>query len=96
MCYAIPGSVKEISKDLVTIEYFGEERKARNDFYSLQVGDYVYAQGGFVVQKIDKKLAEEILDTWKELFFELKETDARLSKLYNDKPNIDKDFLNKT
>jgi biotin synthase len=94
MCYAIPGSVKEISKDLVTIEYFGEVRKARNDFYSLQVGDYVYAQGGFVVQKIDEKLAVEILDTWKELFFELKKTDARLSKLYNDKPNLDKDFLN--
>ncbi len=93
MCYAIPGNVKEISENFVTIDYFGEERKARNDFYNLQVGDYVYAQGGFVVQKIDKKLAGEILDTWKELFFELKETDARLSKLYNDKPNLDKDFL---
>ncbi len=93
MCYAIPGSVKEIYEDLVTIDYFGEERKARNDFYNLEVGDYVYAQGGFVVQKIDGKLAEEVLDTWKELFFELKETDARLSKLYNDKANLDKDFL---
>ena len=93
MCYAIPGNVKSIAEDLITIDYFGEERKARNDFYNLQVGDYVYAQGGFVVQKIDEKDAEEILDTWKELFFELKETDARLSRLYNDKPNLDKGFL---
>ena len=93
MCYAIPGNVKSITEDLITIEYFGEERKARNDFYDLQVGDYVYAQGGFVVQKIDEKDAEEILDTWKELFFELKETDARLSRLYDNKPNLDKDFL---
>ncbi len=93
MCYAIPGNVKAISEDLVTIDYFGEERKARNDFYDLEVGDYVYAQGGFVVQKVDEKLAEEILDTWKELFFELKDTDARLSRLYNDKPNLDKDLL---
>ncbi|MFQ5713350.1 MAG: [FeFe] hydrogenase H-cluster radical SAM maturase HydE [Candidatus Scalinduaceae bacterium] len=93
MCYAIPGNVKVIAEDLVTIDYFGEERKARNDFYNLQIGDYVYAQGGFVVQKIDEKDAEEILDTWKELFFELKETDARLSRLYNDKPNLDKGFL---
>ncbi|MHC4269916.1 MAG: HypC/HybG/HupF family hydrogenase formation chaperone [Planctomycetota bacterium] len=84
MCYAIPGNVKKISEDFVTIDYFGEKRKARNDFYNLQVGDYVYAQGGFVVQKINEKLAEEILDTWKELFFELKETDVRLSKLCND------------
>jgi biotin synthase len=93
MCYAIPGNVKSIAENLITIDYFGEERKARNDFYDLQVGDYVYAQGGFVVQKIDEKDAEEILDTWKELFFELKETDVRLSKLYNDKPDLDKDFL---
>ncbi|MHC4183782.1 MAG: [FeFe] hydrogenase H-cluster radical SAM maturase HydE [Planctomycetota bacterium] len=93
MCYAIPGNVKSIAEDLITIDYFGEERKARNDFYNLQVGDYVYAQGGFVVEKIDEKAAEEILDTWKELFFELKETDVKLSKLYNDKPELDKGFL---
>lgn len=93
MCYAIPGNVKSIAENLITIDYFGEERKARNDFYDLQIGDYVYAQGGFVVQKIDEKDAEEILDTWKELFFELKETDVRLSRLYNDKPELDKDFL---
>jgi len=93
MCYAIPGNVKCIAGNLITVDYFGEERKARNDFYDLQVGDYVYAQGGFVVQKIDEKDAEEILDTWKELFFELKETDVRLSRLYNDKPNLDKNFL---
>ncbi|MFQ5686695.1 MAG: [FeFe] hydrogenase H-cluster radical SAM maturase HydE [Candidatus Scalindua sp.] len=93
MCYAIPGNVKSIAGDLITVDYFGEERKARNDFYNLQVGDYVYAQGGFVVQTIDEKDAEEILDTWKELFFKLKETDVRLSRLYNDKPNLDKGFL---
>jgi len=93
MCYAIPGNVKSISGDLVTVDYFGEVRKARNDFYELQVGDYVYAQGGFVVQKIDEEDAKEILETWKELFFELKETDVKLSKLYNDNPNLDKGFL---
>ncbi|MBC8548458.1 MAG: HypC/HybG/HupF family hydrogenase formation chaperone, partial [Candidatus Brocadiales bacterium] len=69
MCYAIPGNVKCIAGNLITVDYFGEKRKARNDFYNLQVGDYVYAQGGFVAQKIDEKDAEEILDTWKELFF---------------------------
>ncbi len=93
MCYAIPGNVKKIAGNLVTVDYFGEERKARNDFYDLQVGDYVYAQGGYVVQKIEEELAEEILDTWKEMFFELKKTDVKLSRLYNDKPNLEKDFL---
>ncbi len=93
MCYAIPGNVKSIDGNLITVDYFGEKRKARNDFYDLKVGDYVYAQGGFVVEKIEENDAEEILDTWKELFFELKKTDAKLSKLYNDKPNLDKAFL---
>ncbi|MDR4506145.1 MAG: [FeFe] hydrogenase H-cluster radical SAM maturase HydE [Candidatus Scalindua sp.] len=93
MCYAIPGNVKSIAGNLITVDYFGEERKARNDFYELRVGDYIYAQGGFVVQKIDEKVAGEILDAWRELFFELKKIDGRLSRLYNDKPNVDKEFL---
>ena len=63
MSYAIPRNVKSIAENLITIDYFGEERKARNDFYKLQVGDYVYAQDGFVVQEIDEKDAEEIPDT---------------------------------
>ena len=63
MCYTILGNVKSIAEDLITIDYFGEERKARNDFYELQVGDYVYAQGGFVVQKTDEKDVQKILDT---------------------------------
>ncbi len=37
MCYAIPGNVKSITGDLITVDYFGEERKARNDFYDLQI-----------------------------------------------------------
>ncbi len=94
MCYAIPGNIKSISNNLITIEYFGEERIARNDFYDLRVGDYVYAQGGFVVQKIEVETAKEILDTWKELFVELKKTDARLSKIYFDKTSISKEILN--
>jgi hydrogenase maturation factor len=63
MCYAIPGNVKSITEDLITIDYFGEERKARNDFYDLQIGDYVYAQGGFVVEKIDEKDAERYFNS---------------------------------
>ncbi len=59
MCYAIPGNVKNIAGNLITVDYFGEERKARNDFYDLQVGDYVYAQGGYVVQKIEENLLKK-------------------------------------
>ncbi len=38
MSYAIPGNVKSIAEDLVTKDYFGEERNARNGFYDLPSG----------------------------------------------------------
>ena len=44
MCYAIPGKVIAIREDVVTVEYFGEEKKAKNDFFDLSTGDYVYAR----------------------------------------------------
>lgn len=80
MCYAIPGKVIDINEQVVTVGYFGEERRARNDFFELNTGDYVYAQGGFVIQKISPREAKAILETWEELFFKLKETDLRLTQ----------------
>lgn len=80
MCYAIPGRVIEINGNIVTVDYFGEKKKAKNEFYELSPGEYIYAQGGFVVQKIPEQDALPILDTWRELFFKLKEKDVQLTK----------------
>ena len=80
MCYAIPGKVLTINDKMITVEYFGEKRKAKNEFYELLPGDYVYAQGGLIVQKIAAKEAYAILDTWEELFFKLQEVDSSLTK----------------
>lgn len=80
MCYAIPGRVIEINDSIVTVDYFGEKRKARNEFYELNPGDYIYAQGGFVVQKISENEALPILETWRDLFFKLQQRDAELVK----------------
>ena len=79
MCYAIPGKVIAINNNLVTVEYFGEKKTAKNDFFSLAYGDYVYAQGGFVVQKMKESDALPILEGWQELFFQLQKKDAALS-----------------
>lgn len=80
MCYAIPGKVIEINDNIVTVDYFGETRRARNEFYELTSGDYIYAQGGFVIQKISQDEAIGILKDWQEFFFELKAIDLRLAK----------------
>lgn len=79
MCYAMPGLVVETSNGRAVVDYFGERRRVRNDFFSLIVGDYVYAQGGFVVQRISAEEAAPVMDTWKEYFDELERIDLRLA-----------------
>ena len=61
MCYAIPGRVEEIENNTVIVDYFGEKRKAYNELAEISVGDYIYAQGGFVVNKISASEAQSIL-----------------------------------
>ena len=94
MCYAIPGKVTDIKGKEVAVDYFGEKKKAINEIVNLKLGDYIYAQGGYVIQTVPEKEALEILETWKELFFELRETDVRLSRLDRDESEISKKFAN--
>jgi biotin synthase len=61
------------------LDYFGEKRKVRNESKNIKIGDYVYAQGGILINKIPENEAKEILKAWEELFFEMKKTDKRLS-----------------
>ncbi|MDD5561818.1 MAG: HypC/HybG/HupF family hydrogenase formation chaperone [Candidatus Omnitrophica bacterium] len=93
MCYAIPGKIEKIEKNTVTVDYFGEKRKALNELTEINVGDYIYAQGGFVVSKVSSSEAESILALWKETFFHLQEVDLRLSRLNLGDNNADKRLL---
>ncbi len=77
MCYAIPGRIKSFDGKYITVDYFGEEKKAINELSNLSVGDYVYAQGGFVITKVSAREAESTLETWKDLFFELQAIDEK-------------------
>ncbi|MEI8055365.1 MAG: [FeFe] hydrogenase H-cluster radical SAM maturase HydE [bacterium] len=81
MCYAIPAKLISIDGQTGIIDYFGEKRKILLDLDDLKTGDYVYAQGGVLVRKIPEKDALEILDHWKDIFFELKKTDEALAKI---------------
>lgn len=84
MCYAIPAKLIDIQGNIGTIDYYGEKRKILMDLDTVKVGDYVYAQGGVLISKVEESEAKEILDTWKEIFFELKKTDEALSKIKED------------
>ncbi len=93
MCYAIPGQVVALCGRIATVEYFGERRKAYNEFPSLRVGDFVYAQGGFVIKVVPPEEAQEILATWKETFFELQEVDLRLARLEVEREGVERRIL---
>lgn len=79
MCYAIPGEVVEIRGKTLVIRYFGEDKEALSEIPGLRPGDYVYAQGGYVIEKVDPDFAREMLETWRELFAVLQERDAELA-----------------
>lgn len=80
MCYAIPGKIVGIDGRVATVDYFGEKRKAYTDLVEdLQIGENVYAQGGFVIRKITEDEANETLKLWEDIFFKLKEQDRRLA-----------------
>ncbi len=79
MCYAIPGKVLDVNDKFVTVDYFGERKRARNEFHDLVPGDYIYAQGGFVIEKVPPGEAIGILESWQEVFSKLREVDLRLT-----------------
>ena len=90
MCYAIPGKVSAIEDNIVTVDYFGEKKRAYNEFDNLKIGDYIYAQGGFVIKTIPPEEANSILAVWRETFFELQEHDLRLSRIDIEKSGVEK------
>ncbi|MFH1801053.1 MAG: radical SAM protein [Candidatus Omnitrophota bacterium] len=89
MCYAIPGKVKELKGNVAVLDYFGELRRAHYEMTDLRVDEYVYAQGGYVINKVPLREAEEILSAWKTMFFELQEVDLRLSRAGIEKISAD-------
>ncbi len=92
MCYAIPGKVVELSEKIAIVDYFGEKRRAINELNDLRIGDFIYAQGGFVISRVSEAEAKQVLDMWREMFFALRKTDLRLSRLDFDDIEIDKKF----
>ena len=64
MCLAIPGKVKEIQGQKITVQYPSETREVLAGGEDLKVGDYVMVQMGIVVTIITPKEAEVSLKAW--------------------------------
>lgn len=67
MCLAFPGKVISIKKGETILDFFGKRERAKinKDLTTVKVGDYVMISNGFVIKKINKKEAEEILELLK-------------------------------
>ncbi len=81
MCYTIPALVENIKNKSATISYFGERKTAVCELTNIACGDYVYAQGGYIIEKLPPDEAKKILITWEDLFFQLQELDATRAAL---------------
>src|SRR3972149_11434574 len=80
MCYAIPGRIIEINNNIALIDYYGERKEALADVEGLRTGDYVFAQGGVIVDRLQEEVALSILGGWREAFLRLKEKDKDLAE----------------
>jgi hydrogenase assembly chaperone HypC/HupF len=67
MCLAIPGKIVEVSGSSALVEYPMEKRKVNLLGMDVSVGEYVFVQGGFVVEKIPEEEALESLKVWEEM-----------------------------
>ena len=61
MCLAIPVKITAIKNKKIIFEEAGQEKPASCSLIKATTGDYVILQNNFIVRKIDKKTAKEIL-----------------------------------
>jgi hydrogenase expression/formation protein HypC len=66
MCLAMPGKIVKIEGDMATVEYPGQQRKARIIEGDYSVGEYVFVTAQIIVQKIPEKEALQSLKAWEE------------------------------
>ena len=77
MCLAIPGLVESIDGRTAIVDFGGVKREAIIDLMeegTIKPGTYVIVHTGFVIQRLDKKEAEETLELWKEILANVEDT----------------------
>lgn len=65
MCISIPAKVISVKKDKAMVDFVGKKQKIDTQLVKVKVGDYVIVSNGFVIKKVNKKEAKEILKVFK-------------------------------
>jgi hydrogenase expression/formation protein HypC len=68
MCLAAPAKVKNITGDTATVDFGGVARSISLGILSgVKKGDYVLVHAGFAIGKVEKKEAEDTMESLREL-----------------------------
>ena len=62
MCLTIPKKVIEINGNSVVVQTHAGDRQTLKSLIELSIGDFIISQQNVVIEKVDKKYAEEIFD----------------------------------
>ena len=65
MCISIPAKILEVNGEKALADFLGERREVDAKYVPVKVGYYVSCFGGYVLEKIEKALAERTLDELK-------------------------------
>lgn len=62
MCLTIPAKIISLEKDKATVDFVGKKQKVDTRLVKVKIGDYVMISNGYVIKKVNKKEALEILE----------------------------------
>ena len=66
MCLTIPAKVISVEKNKAKVDFASKKEQVDTQLVKVKVGDYVMVSNGFVIKKVNKKEAEEILKILKQ------------------------------
>lgn len=68
MCLAIPAKILEVEGNIAKVD-FGEgvAREVNVMLVDAKVDEYVLVHAGYAIEKLDKKAAQESLNTWRQI-----------------------------
>lgn len=67
MCVALPGIVRKIDGNVARVEFDGNIVNAHTGIAKVNEGDYVLVHAGMIIQRMDKKEADNMISLFKEL-----------------------------
>ncbi len=67
MCVAIPGRVTKLDGTKATVDFSGNIVNAEAGLVDVKVGDMVLVHAGCIIQTMNKDLADEMVELYREI-----------------------------